>query len=78
MYGTPTELGVTIGGIVTSLREGQGLSKHKLSDLAGVARSTITNIENGCPPTVTNLDCILKVFELTWEDFGKMIDEASP
>jgi transcriptional regulator with XRE-family HTH domain len=68
------EVGHILGDIVRSERENMGLSKKKFSDIAGVARSTISNIEAGLPSSLDTLYQITDGLGMSWEKLGREID----
>lgn len=66
-------VGMAIGDYF--IRRRGEVSKEKVSKKAGLARSTIFNIEKGLPPNMGNLDMLLESYGTTWEEIGREIDK---
>lgn len=71
---TNTQLGNKIAHFVLTKRNEKGLSQTALALKTRIARSSISNIEKGFPPTVNNLDEVLKGLDLSWADMAKHLD----
>lgn len=64
-----------IGAAVRRVRADKGLTQQELAERAGLHKTQITELELGKrPPTVKTLAAILAALEVTWSEFGPVVD----
>ena len=65
-----------IGARIKELREAQGLSTNKLSNMAGLSQSYVRKLEKGeSRPTVESVELLCHALGITFEDFIKILEE---
>lgn len=65
---------MTLGNKIKEIRKIKGMSLTKLSQITGLSRTTITEIENatnGRNPTTSTLDKLAEALQVPLEDFFK-------
>ena len=63
--------------IIRTLRQKRGITAEELADRAGITRATVAKIESGDGnPTISTLDAISGVFQLTPSDLVRMAETA--
>ena len=66
-----------IGSRIKELREAQGLSTNRLSNMAGLSQSYVRKLERGeCKPTVESLELLCHALKITLEDFINYKDKS--
>lgn len=67
-----------LGSVLRSFREEKGLSQEALGGLAGIHRTYVGSVERGeRNPAFEVLDRWLAALELTWQEFGRALDEET-
>lgn len=68
-------IGRAIGMVFKNRRLREGLSQEVIAKNMGVARATYSYIEQGYPPNTTSLESILTSRGISWEEFGREVDQ---
>ena len=68
-------IGKAIGMVFRTRRLKEGLSQEAVAKNMGIVRSTYSYIEQGYPPNTSSLDSILTSKGISWEEFGKEVDQ---
>lgn len=67
-----------IGARIKELREAQGLSTNRLSNMAGLSQSYVRKLEKGeSRPTVESLELLCHALGITLEDFVTYKDKST-
>ena len=70
-------MNLDISARIKELREAQGLSTNKLSNMAGVSQSYVRKLEKGeSRPTVESLELLCHALGITFEDFINYKDKS--
>ncbi len=68
----------TLGSALRQFRKHRGLSQDRLANRAGVDRAYVGGIERAeRHPTWEVIERLLAVLEVSWEEFGRALDQGT-
>lgn len=67
---------IGLGEVVRSCRERtEGLTQERVAQMAGITKNYVSDVERGRRnPTYIVLSRIVRALDMSWEDFGAMVD----
>lgn len=66
-----------VGAVLRELRLGRNLSQEELGRRAGLSMTYVSLVETGKRnPTVTAVARVLAAVDITWEEFGRRVDQS--